>query len=128
MDEAEEAFNLEMAATYAATPPLDASEGTKHYLEACLAVIQEAFVAINNAIDTPTPKRMKCKTSKLVEHYKRAAREQFLLAFHTEEAHLVDSLRHLQARDIPTPKNYNEAIESTFQEYWNEAIAQEITT
>ena len=125
-DAAEEAYNLEMAATYAATPPLEASEATGQHLEACLAAIQEAFVEINNAIDTLPPKKVRRETSKLVKHYKGVARDLFLKAVHTEEAHLVDSLRHLKARDIPTPKNYNQAIESTFQEYWNEAIAQEI--
>ena len=34
-DKAEEAFNIEMAATYAATPPLDASAATGQHLEAC---------------------------------------------------------------------------------------------
>ena len=125
-DIAEEAFNLEMAATYAATPPLDASEATGQHLEACLAAIQEAFVEINNAIDTLPPKRVQRKTNKIVKHYKGVARDLFLSAVRIEEAHLVDSLRHIKARDIPTPKNYNQAIESTFQEYWNEAIAQEV--
>ena len=81
---------------------------------------------INNAIDALPPEKVRRKTSKLIKHYKGVARDLFFMAVHTEEAHLVDSLRHLKARDIPTPKNYNEAIESTFQEYWNEAIAQEI--
>ena len=39
-----------MAATYAATPQLDACEATEQHLRACLATIHEAFVAINNAI------------------------------------------------------------------------------
>ena len=46
--------------------------------------------------------------------------------FHVEEAHLVESLRHLHARDLPTPKNYDAAIKSAFQDFWNEAIAAEI--
>ena len=50
----------------------------------------------------------------------------FLHSFDTEHAHLVDALRHVKGRDIPNPKNYAEAMQSEFQEFWNAAIAEEI--
>jgi len=125
LDIAEEAYNMEMAAAYAATPPLEASESTEKHLEDCLSTIKEAFVAINSIRKT-SPKGVKKATKKILNKYRPKAYNTFVNAYITEEAHLVDSLRHLQARDIPTPKNYNQAIESAFQEYWNEAIAQEI--
>ena len=39
---------------------------------------------------------------------------------------LVESLRGVAARDIPTPKNFKEAVKSDFADYWNEAIETEI--
>ena len=41
-------------------------------------------------------------------------------------AHLVEELRHLKARDIPTPKNYRQAMASNFKTEWQEAIRKEI--
>ena len=39
---------------------------------------------------------------------------------------IVESLRGTPARDIPTPKNFKEAVASDFADYWNEAIMTEI--
>ena len=125
-DLAEETYDLAMAAAHAATPPLQASDATEHRLRDCMNTIREAFHAINTVHDEKSPKRARRRARKIIDTHKRIALIQFIDAYRTEEAHLVESLRHLQARDIPTPKNYNEAIESTFQQYWNEAIAQEI--
>ena len=55
-----------------------------------------------------------------------AAHDDFARAYMVERMLLVESLRGTKARDIPTPKNFKEAVNSEFADYWNEAIETEI--
>ena len=52
------------------------------------------------------------------------AHEEFARAYMVERMLLVESLKGV--RDIPTPKNFKEAVTSEFADYWNAAIATEI--
>ena len=54
------------------------------------------------------------------------AHNDFARAYMIEHMLLVESLKGVMARDIPTPKNYKEAVNSEFADYWNEAIMTEI--
>ena len=54
------------------------------------------------------------------------AHEDYARAYMMERMMLVESLRGIPARDIPTPKNFKEAVNSEFADYWNEAIEAEI--
>ena len=55
------------------------------------------------------------------------AQEEFARAYMLERMLLVESLiKRVAARDIPTPKNYKEAVRSEFADYWNDAIIEEI--
>ena len=54
------------------------------------------------------------------------AHEEYARAYMLERMLLVESLRGIAARDIPTPKNFKEAVNSEFADYWNEAIQTEI--
>ena len=54
------------------------------------------------------------------------AHEDFARAYMIERMLLVESLKGTAARDIPTPKNFKEAVNSEFADYWNAAIETEI--
>ena len=41
-------------------------------------------------------------------------------------ANLVKGIEHVKARDFPEPRNYKDAINSEFKEFWNEAIQSEL--
>ena len=56
----------------------------------------------------------------------QAAHEDFARAYMAERMMLIESLRGTAARDIPTPKNFKEAVNSEFADYWNAAIETEI--
>ena len=49
----------------------------------------------------------------------QAAHEDFARAYMVERMMLIESLRGTAARDIPTPKNFKEAVNSEFADYWN---------
>ena len=59
------------------------------------------------------------------EHVQRGY-AAFLRARDAGWAHLVEKLKHIKARDVPTPKRYSEAIQGDFKEFWLEAIRKEI--
>jgi len=118
-DNAEAAYMAHSAAAYAATPPLSAHHVTDELLHMCLSAISQGFA---NAYAVHGTK----ECNRLIKTAKKSASAIFHRAFECEQAHLVESLRHIPARTIPTPKNHAEAIKSEFQEFWNEAIAQEI--
>ena len=118
-DNAEAAYMAHAAAAYAATPPLSAHHVTEELLHMCLNIISQGFT---NAYSVHGTK----ECNRLIKTAKKSASAVFHRAFECEQAHLVEALRHIPARTIPTPKNHAEAIKSEFQDFWNEAIAQEI--
>ena len=61
-----------------------------------------------------------------VDELCQEAHEAFARAYMVERMLIVESLRGTPARDIPTPKNFKEAVASDFADYWNEAIMTEI--
>ena len=120
----EEAFYMESASTYAATPVVEACANTNTALSNCHELIRGAFHSTFKALreHNRTPTEIDFSLNKL----KDEAYHIFLQSFDIEQAHLVDALRHIKGRDIPNPKNYAEAMQSEFQEFWNAAIAEEI--
>ena len=88
-------------------------------------VIEKArkAVAIQLSDRQQKPSQATCRwVSKLCQ----AAHEDYARAYMMERMLLVESLRGVAARDIPTPKNFKEAVKSDFADYWNEAIETEI--
>ena len=61
-----------------------------------------------------------------IEQLCESAHTCFARAYMMERMLLVESLKGTPARDIPTPKNFKEAVNSEFADYWNEAIMTEI--
>ena len=119
LDNAAEAYTEHCAAAYAATPTLSAHNVTEELLHLCHNAIRQGFERAYLSHGTK-------ECDRTIKVAKREASAVFHRAFQCEQAHLVESLRHIPARTIPTPKNHAEAIKSEFQDFWNEAIAQEI--
>ena len=61
-----------------------------------------------------------------IEQLCESAHTCFARAYMMERMLLVESLKGIPAREIPTPKNFKEAVNSEFADYWNEAIMTEI--
>ena len=119
LDNAAAAYTEHCAAAYAATPPLSAHHVTEELLYLCLNAIEQGFQRAYASHGTK-------ECDRTIKVAKQEASAIFHRAFYCEQAHLVESLRHVPAHTIPTPKNHAEAIKSEFQDFWNEAIAQEI--
>ena len=92
---------------------------TSHLLE---RVLERAKTAIRIQARPSMLQRERKKVEALCE----AAHEDFARAYMMERMLLVESLRGVAARDIPTPKNYKEAVASEFADWWNDAIMEEI--
>ena len=58
--------------------------------------------------------------------YKELGKSRFLQAHLASRVALVEGLKHLKARDVPTPKKYSDAIEGDFKEFWKASIHKEI--
>ena len=120
----EEALYTDMASTYAATPVVEACADTTKALSVCHELIRSAF---HSTVESFREQRhTKTYIDFNLNKLKDEAYHIFLCSFDKEQAHLVDALRHVKGRDIPNPKNYAEAMQSEFQEFWNAAIAEEI--
>ena len=120
LDTKEDNLNRDMAAAYAATPvAFAASPATEELLQQCHHMIQDGFHRAHQMHRTKDANR-------ILHDTRRHSLKLFAGAASTEDAHLVEALRHLKARDIPNPKNYAEAMKSEYQDFWNEAIAEEI--
>ena len=122
-DQADEAFDLASAAYLACSPAIGASSTTQSLLERCLNyILPHIRNAIKQDAGLPVTDFTNCHTA----HVQREGFKLFKQAYICEEAHLLEALRHIPARDIPTPKNHADAMQSQYQEFWNDAVASEI--
>ena len=120
-DISDEAYDLAMAALYAGAPACDASLSTRHKLtQLCDYVCPRIRLAIQQTIQGNSYDH-----SDLYAAFMNGF-HLFESAYMLEEAHLIQALKHIPAREIPTPKNHAEAMRSQYQEYWNDAVATEL--
>ena len=116
----EEAYYLKLAKCYAATPTCDAHDSSMHLIEKiCDYICPPIRLALQSHVgddsEDQTLKAVFDRGYRLFQH-----------AYAMEEAHLIEALKHIPAREIPSPKNHAEAMRSQYQEFWNDAVAAEL--
>ena len=73
--------------------------------------------------------RMHKSRSKQARRLVRRAKSAFTMAsclIMVSVAQLVKGIENVKRRDLPEPRNYKDAINSEFSEFWNEAIQKEL--
>ena len=116
----DEAFDLISAAYLACSPAIEATSTVDAMLhKMCTFVLPHIRNAISQGGQDPS-------ATKALHEVQHTGFLMFQHAYSIEDAHLVEALRHIPARNIPTPKNHAEAMKSQYQEFWNDAVATEV--
>ena len=89
-------------------------------------LLQRVLERAKTAIQMQATQSLQGEERAAVDRLCDEAHEDFARAYMIERMLLVESLKGTAARDIPTPKNFKEAVNSEFADYWNAAIATEI--